>query len=148
MRAEARFPVAATAAEIEAVVADLATWPRWLDVVSRAVPLGDGDVPAWRARLGLRLGPLDLGRDLRMVRVDAGLGRLRFVRDEGDGRPHSAVELDVRFEQADGPAATVVELSVALEKKVPLLDLQRELDRRGPRAVRSLEAIIAMAVED
>ena len=68
-------------------------------------------------------------------------GRLRFERDEGDGRPdHSPVVLDVAVSPVAGGAS--VRLDALVGKHVPLVDLGRELRRRGPRAVRRLEGLL------
>lgn len=125
--------------QVWAAVSDLGTWPRWLDVVTRAVPDGDR---AWRVRLGLRLGPLDLGYDVRMATVEAVRpGRLRFERDEADGRDdHSPVVLDVSL--ARSGEATAVTLEVTVDKRIPLLDLGRELRRRASRSVARLEEVV------
>ena len=90
-------PTVAPQDRLYAVMADLATYPNWLDLVHRAEPAptassqGDGDQapPAWTVTLRARIGPLARSKRLRMVRtVDD--GRLvRFERRELDGRQHS-----------------------------------------------------------
>ena len=139
MHAVVTATIQADPAPVWDVVADLATWPRWLDVVTRAVPDGDG---AWRARLGLRVGPLDLGYDVRMVLVEAARpGRLRFERVEADGQDdHSAVVLDVTLARTG--EATVITLEATVDKRIPLLDLDRELRRRASRSVARLEEVV------
>lgn len=146
MRAEAETVLQATPDRVFAVLADLATWPAWLDVVARAEPDG---TRAWRVRLGLSFGPASVGYDVRMVRVTASpapdgreqTDRLRFERDEGDGRDdHSMVVIDVGL-VATG-ARTTATLMLAIDKRIPLLDLQRQLDRRAARATRRLQRLL------
>ena len=131
-----------------AVLADLGTWPAWLDVVVRAEPDGEG---AWRVRLGLSFGPASVGYDVRMVRVPAPVpndpgGRehcasLRFERDESDGRKdHSMVVIDVRL-VATG-MVTRATLTLEIDKRIPMLGLQRQLDRRTARATRQLQRLL------
>ena len=145
MRGRAQAVVVGEPSVVRAVLADLATWPDWLDVVLRAVPdtTAGAAEPAWRTRLGLRLGPLRPGYDVRLVRVVPEPAHLRFERQELDGRhDHSAVVLDVAI-IPEGRGRARVDLDVRVDKRVPLLDLQRELDRRGPAAVRRLERLVA-----
>jgi uncharacterized protein YndB with AHSA1/START domain len=69
------------------VVADLATYPRWLDIVPRADAQQDG---SWRIDLQGRLGPFARSKRLRMVRTAAEAPTLAvFERSEADGRQHS-----------------------------------------------------------
>ena len=139
MHAAVTATVRAEPGEVWDVVADLATWPLWLDVVTRAVPDGDG---AWRARLGFRVGPVDLGYDVRMVLVEAVRpGRLRFERVEVDGRDdHSAVTLDVTLARTG--EVTEITLDATVAKRILLLDLGRELRRRSSRSVARLEEVV------
>ncbi len=144
MRAEAETVLQAAPDRVFAVLADLGTWPAWLDVVTRAEPDGSR---AWRVRLGLAFGPASVGYDVRMVRVTPPpdgretRDRLRFERDEGDGRlDHSRVVIDVSL-VATG-ARTTVTLMLEIDKRIPLLDLQRQLDRRTARAARRLQQLL------
>lgn len=72
---------------------DLSSYPRWLDIVPRAVPADphDNDTgPAWTVDLRGQLGPLSRVKRLRMVRtVHQPHERVRFERMEHDGRDHS-----------------------------------------------------------
>jgi hypothetical protein len=68
VRAKAEAVLEAAPGRAFAVLADLGTWPAWLDVVTRVDPDG---VAAWRVRLGLSFGPASVGYDVRMVRVTA-----------------------------------------------------------------------------
>ncbi len=76
------------------VVADLGTYPDWLEVVNQAepaVPAPDRpDEVAWTITLRAQLGPLARSKRLRMVRtVDDGR-TVRFERRELDDRQHSS----------------------------------------------------------
>ncbi len=76
------------------VVADLGTYPDWLEVVNQAepaVPAPDRpDEVAWTITLRAQLGPLARSKRLRMVRtVDDGQ-IVRFERRELDDRQHSS----------------------------------------------------------
>ena len=69
------------------MVADLARYPEWLEIVARADPAGDG---AWAVDLRGRLGPLAKMKRLRMVRSECvAPSSVRFERQELDGRTHS-----------------------------------------------------------
>jgi hypothetical protein len=77
-------------AALFALVEDLAVYPRWLDLVHRAEREAD-DASAWRVDLRARLGPLARSKRLRMARTDhdPAAGRVRFERQELDGRRHA-----------------------------------------------------------
>ena len=81
---DAPYPAAA----VWAVVADLGTYPGWLDIVPRADPADDG---SWTVDLRARLGPFARSKRLRMVRTTAREPEVAvFEREELDGRQHSA----------------------------------------------------------
>ena len=91
--------------ELYGWVEDLAGYPRWLEIVTRAEPLaGDGDGrPAWAVDLRGRLGPLARSKRLRKVRTVHDGRVVRFERAELDGRAHSPWVLDATVEDhADG----------------------------------------------
>ena len=144
VRADAEAVLEAGPDRAFAVLADLATWPAWLDVVARADPDGTGadGTAAWRVRLGLSLGPASIGYDVRMVRVIATHAeQLRFERDENDGRSdHSKVVIDVRLVAAG--ALTRANVGLEIDKRIPMLDLQRQLDRRAAGATRRLQRLL------
>jgi len=74
-------------AELFAWVDDLARYPQWLTIVTRAEPDGDG---AWLVDLRGRVGPLARSKRLRMVRTEREPDhRAVFERAERDGRQHS-----------------------------------------------------------
>ncbi|HMV75939.1 MAG TPA: SRPBCC family protein, partial [Microthrixaceae bacterium] len=84
------------------VVADLGTYPEWLDIVGRAEPLdpatgadGTAEDAAWSVDLKGQVGPFRRSKRLRMVRASfddpdaTGRASVRFERRELDGRSHS-----------------------------------------------------------
>ena len=74
-------------------VEDLARYPAWLEIVTRAEPVAavDGDPgPAWAVDLRGRLGPLARSKRLRMVRsTHQHPDRVVFERRETDTRSHA-----------------------------------------------------------
>lgn len=67
-------------------LADLATYPAWLTLVTGAEPDGPD---AWLVTLRARLGPLARSKRLRMVRTELLDHSVRFERVETDGRDHA-----------------------------------------------------------
>lgn len=102
--------------ELFAWVDDLARYPDWLEIVTRAEPadspvgVGVGvcvgsDGPAWAVDLRGRVGPLARSKRLRMVRtLRETPNRVRFERSELDGRSHSPWTLEA--EVTGGAAAS------------------------------------------
>ena len=89
---------------------DLASYPAWLGIVPRAVPLDDA--AAWSVDLRGRLGPLARSKRLRMVRtVHDAPTHCRFERREHDGKRHSPWVLDVRV-SADGATGSTLLMSL------------------------------------
>lgn len=91
------------------VVADLATYPEWLEVVNGAevverLPSDDGDA-VWSVTLRARVGPLARSKRLRMCRTvhttDDGRSEVRFERRETDGRRHSTWTMQAVVTPAD-----------------------------------------------
>jgi len=82
------------------VVADLGTYPDWLEMVSRAEPAAPApdrpDEVAWSVTLRARLGPLARSKRLRMVRTVADGRVVRFERQELDDREHSSWVLSAK----------------------------------------------------
>ena len=98
MERTATTVTSADAADLFAVVADLATYPEWMDLVTRTEPAapdpGDGGA-AWLVTLRARVGPFARSKRLRMVRIrHEPPDRVRFERREVDGRQHSSWVLD------------------------------------------------------
>jgi carbon monoxide dehydrogenase subunit G len=145
VRASASARLSAAPGAVFAVIADLTTWPRWLDVVTRVTPDGER---AWRVRLGVKLGPVDLGRDVRLVATTFDEpARVVVEREELDGLPdHSPIEIAVDVvavtDAGDGVAASDVTLAAHVGKRLPFVDLQGEIERRGPAALRALERVV------
>lgn len=125
-------------------VADLSTYPTWLDIVAAADPVAVADAdpgPAWSVVLRGQLGPLRRSKRLRMVRsVDQPPTKARFERRELDGREHSPWVLEATIEPPPATADEVL-LTVRLHYGgslwVPILDrvLRDEIERSRPRLV-------------
>lgn len=82
---------------------DLGDYPSWLEIVERAEVADalsdDGGDPAWLVDLRGRLGPLARSKRLRMVRTACDSPhRVRFERQEHDGRQHSPWVLEGEVE--------------------------------------------------
>ena len=108
------------------VVADLGTYPDWLDIVGRVESTSpvDGDVgPAWLVDLQGQLGPLRRSKRLRMVRTECEApNRVRFERRDVDGRDHSDWVLSATVTAADDGSRLDVHLHYGGSLWVPLLD--------------------------
>lgn len=85
-------------------VEDLTRYPQWLNLVDRVQP-GSPDDPAdvaWTVDLRATIGPFARTKRLRMVRtVHDAPHRVRFVRQELDGREHGTWELVAVVDPAD-----------------------------------------------
>ena len=76
--------------DLFAWVDDLARYPSWLSIVTRAEAYA-GDPLAWSVDLRGRVGPFARSKRLRMVRTSFEPPRLAvFERQEDDGRQHAA----------------------------------------------------------
>jgi uncharacterized protein YndB with AHSA1/START domain len=94
------------AADVWAVVSDLATYPRWLDIVPRVDAAEDG---SWTIDLRGRLGPFARTKRLRMVRTAIDEPTLVvFERQERDGRDHSPWVLRAEVEAVGDDASHLV----------------------------------------
>jgi hypothetical protein len=85
---------------LQRVVADLGTYPGWLDIVPRAEPVDghpDDPGPAWSVDLRGQLGPLRRSKRLRMVRRRDEPTLVEFERRELDDRSHSDWVLSARI---------------------------------------------------
>jgi hypothetical protein len=131
------------------LVADLGTYPDWLDIVARAVPAGPGDggsgddgVAAWSVDLRGQLGPLARSKRLRMVRTVCDAPReVRFERQEHDGRQHSPWTLTATV-TAEGTTSTLrMHLHYGGRLAGPVVErlLAEEIERSAPR----LTALVA-----
>ena len=91
-----------------AVVADLTTYPSWLEIVPKAVPQDDG---SWQVDLRGRLGPFARSKRLRMVRTTADAPATAvFERQELDGRQHSPWVLRAEVAPNDGGSSLTMRL--------------------------------------
>ncbi len=112
MQRTVRASTSAPPSRLFGVVADLSTYPAWLDLV-RAVepaPADDGDPgPAHLVTLRATVGPLARSKRLRMVRSIFEPERaVRFERRELDGRDHAPWTLDLVVEPAGTGGSEVV----------------------------------------
>jgi hypothetical protein len=121
------------------LVSDLGTYPRWLDIVPRAVAaderVSDGE-PSWTVDLRGRLGPFARSKRLRMVRTrhDAPTAVV-FERQERDGRSHSAWTLSADVAGAPGGSRLTMRLQYGGGLWGPILErlLTDEIERSRPR---------------
>ena len=131
--------------EVYAVIADLTTYPQWLDIVSRVEVDGraaTSDRPTgWYTDLRGQIGPLRRSKRLRMVRTVDAPDHVRFERDEVDGRRHSDWVLDASIAVRDGATVLVMSLHYGGSLWLPVLDrlLADEIERSRPRLARLLE---------
>jgi hypothetical protein len=122
-----------------AVVADLGTYPSWLDIVPRAVALGDG---SWSVDLRGRLGPFARSKRLRMVMTTAEAPTLVvFERREEDGRQHSPWVLRARVEPVGTGSRLTMELHYGGTLWGPVLErlLGDTIEKSRPRLLRLLD---------
>jgi len=126
-------------------VADLGSYPQWLDIVPRAVP-EDGNAggaePAWVVDLRGRLGPFARSKRLRMVRTDQRApAEVVFERRERDGRSHSQWLLRATIEPADSESRLTMHLHYGGALWGPVLEriLGDEIENSKPRLLALLE---------
>ncbi len=145
----AEVSTVAPAAALHAVVADLGTYPEWLDIVAAADPLGQSDdaAPAWSVVLQARVGPLRRSKRLRMVRTIDSPSELCFERRELDGRSHSAWRLHATIEEIDAASGSdgagsrlTMRLHYGGSLWIPVLDrlLTEEIRRSRTRLIELL----------
>jgi hypothetical protein len=127
-------------AELYRWVEDLTTYPRWLEIVTRVEPLGDGvgdttDGEAWAVDLRGRLGPLARSKRLRMVRTVHDGREVRFERAELDGRDHSPWILGGTVTEDGGGSRLEMRLHYGGGLFGPVLErvLRDEIDRSRDR---------------
>jgi hypothetical protein len=117
-------------------VADLGSYPDWLEIVPKAVA-EDGDEPAWVVDLRGKLGPFARSKRLRMVRTqDDSPSSVLFERQERDGRSHSPWILRADVEPADdGESRLTMRLHYGGSLWGPVLErvLGDEIERSKPR---------------
>jgi hypothetical protein len=134
------------AAVVFDVLADLATYPQWFELVHRvqpAEPSAADEGPAFLVDLRARVGPLARSKRLRMVRTEhEPHRRVRYDRREVDGRRHSTWELTARLR----PLAEGVEVRVDLHYGGHLWSrplqalLESHIERATPRLQQLIEA--------
>ena len=129
----------APAPTLFAVVADLARYADWLDIVVAATPtdpLPADDGPAWSVELRGRLGPLARSKRLRMVRtVHAAPHRVVFERHEAGGRSRSPWTLTAEVDAIGAGSRLTMSLRYGGALWGPMLErlLAEEVDRARPR---------------
>ena len=123
-------------------VADLGSYPEWLEIVPKAVA-EDGDEPAWVVDLRGKLGPFARSKRLRMVRIqDESPTSVVFERHERDGRSHSPWVLRADVEPVDGESRLTMQLHYGGSLWGPVLEriLGDEIERSKPRLLALLAA--------
>lgn len=138
LEAELVAPCAPT--ELFAWVSDLARYPEWLEIVTRAVPL---DAGSWAVDLRGKLGPLARTKRLRMVRTTlVEPAEVVFEREEVDGRDHSAWRLQAAVAPHDEGARLVMHLSYDGGLFQPVVErvLRDEIERSRHRLLALVSA--------
>lgn len=126
-------------------VEDLARYPSWLDIVTRAEPVAPdaGDLgPAWAVDLRGRLGPLARSKRLRMVRTAHDEPTLAvFERRETDGRSHAPWVLRAEVATTAGGTRLAMHLHYGGNLWGPVLErlLGDEIERSRARLLRCME---------
>ena len=122
-------------------VADLGSYPQWLDIVPRAVR-EEGEDAAWVVDLRGRLGPFARSKRLRMVRTAEQVPtKVVFERQERDKRSHSPWILRADVEPADGESRLIMRLHYGGALWGPVLEhiLGDEIENSKPRLLALLE---------
>lgn len=139
---EAAAPPEALFARVD----DLARYPEWLGLVSRAetVDADPGDPgPAWSIDLRARLGPLARAKRLRMVRASYVTPEsVVFERRELDGRDHSPWVLRAEVVPVDDHRSRLVmHLHYGGSRFEAVIErlLRDEIDRSRPRLAALVE---------
>jgi uncharacterized protein YndB with AHSA1/START domain len=95
---------------------DLGTYSEWMSLIDHCEPteVVDDDLgPAWIVTLKAKVGPFARSKRLRMVQVESSPHeRVRYARNETDGKQHSDWVMEATIESRPGNASAVtVELS-------------------------------------
>ncbi len=125
------------------VVEDLTTYPRWLDIVPRAVAADDETGPAWTIDLRGRLGPFARSKRLRMVRAEhVEPSKVVFERCELDGRNHSPWVLTAEVTAHGTGSRLVMHLHYGGGLFGPVLErlLGDEIERSKPKLLALLDS--------
>jgi hypothetical protein len=128
------------AEELFAWVEDLGRYPKWLEIVPRAVP-EDGEPGTWTVDLRGRLGPLARSKRLRMVRtLHQPPERVVFERQERDGRSHAPWVLTAEVEPTPTGSRLAMTLHYGGGLWAPLLErmLRDEITRSRARLLAQL----------
>lgn len=140
MNVTATLDAPCSADALFAWVGELDVYPRWLEIVRRAEPDGDG---AWLVDLRGRLGPLARSKRLRMVRTSLDAPwRARFERAERDGRGHPPWVLEAAVEPVGDGSRLTMHLHYGGGLFGPLLEraLGDEIERSRQRLLELLTA--------
>lgn len=138
-----RADIDADPSRVFAIVADLTTYPSWLDIVHRVEPDPSAEGEAWFVTLRAALGPLARSKRLRMVLTASEPERhVRFEREEHDGRDHSPWVLDSVVEPA-GTGATTITMTLTYGGRLWTSALNGVLDAQVERATVKLRALAA-----
>lgn len=133
MDIEAELVAPCAPEDLFAWVCDLERYPRWLEIVPRAVALDDG---SWAVDLRGRLGPLARTKRLRMVRTTLDAPRRAvFERAEHDGRQHSAWRLEAAVDPVEHGARLQMRLHYGGGLFQPVVErlLRDEIERSRAR---------------
>ena len=96
-----------------ATVADLTTYPQWLNIVHQVTvePIGSDGMSAWLVELRGKVGPFARSKRLRMVQsVCESPNIVVFERRETDGRKHSPWVLTAQVETTNVGSSLAVNL--------------------------------------
>ena len=125
-------------------VCDLASYPQWLDIVPRAVPVDASDgLPAWTVDLRGRLGPFARSKRLRMVRTRNDVPQaVVFERQENDGRSHSPWTLSADVDPGSGGSRLTMRLHYGGGLWGPIVErlLSDEIERSKPRLLALIQS--------
>ena len=153
--------IEAPRAAVFAVLAEVGTYDRWLDIVDRVEPdracdrsdtptppAGDVARPAeeraWFFTLRARIGPFARSKRLRVVEAIAvAPDRIRLERAELDDRDHAPWTFDATLADGDtsGSTSTVLTLQLAYGGRLWTSALNPVLDNQLAIAVTELEAL-------
>lgn len=147
--------IAAPCERVGEIIGDLATYPKWLELVSdtTAEPTELGDNPAWLVTIQAKIGPFSRSKRLRMVRTsfdNAAVGsQARFERDELDGRQHSTWTMQITLtpSPASTPSPGLHDPSEAGEPNEGECEIAIDLAYGGALWSGALEAVLGPVVE-
>jgi len=140
---DAQLVAPCAAEELFAWVDDLARYPQWLEIVTRAEAIDD---TSWAVDLRGRLGPLARTKRLRMVRVEhVAPERVVFERAELDGREHSRWRLIASVDAVPDGSRLAMTLHYGGGLFQPMVErvLRDEIERSRQRLLALVSADIA-----